>query len=66
MSRRSRTSVWLCGPSRRAHVSVTNQTAYVRDYELTILPGLDEEIVDPVIDVAPDGTDHAVAQCALG
>lgn len=42
-------------PGQRATISVLDQTAYIKDYELTIVPGRDEEIADPVIDVIKTG-----------
>jgi hypothetical protein len=39
----------------RGTLSVLDQTAYIKDYELTIVPGRNEEIADPVIDVIQSG-----------
>jgi hypothetical protein len=45
----------VVNPGHRATLSVLDQTAYVKDFELTIVPGRDEEIADPVIDVIQTG-----------
>ncbi|MEZ6016062.1 MAG: hypothetical protein R3F49_13160 [Planctomycetota bacterium] len=45
----------LVAPYERAECSVLDQTAYVRDFELTVLPDRQEEIVDPIIDVLQTG-----------
>jgi len=42
-------------PAQRATLSVLDQTAYIKDFELTIVPGRNEEIADPVIDVIQTG-----------
>ncbi len=39
----------------RANLSVLEQTAYIKDYELTLLPDLGQELADPVIDVLQTG-----------
>lgn len=40
-----------------ANVTLVEQTAYVKDFELTVLPDLQKEIADPVIDVLETGID---------
>lgn len=42
-------------PRALATVSMTNQIAYVADYELRVVQPGDQEILDPVIKVAEDG-----------
>ncbi|MHC4262686.1 MAG: hypothetical protein ACYSWX_09210 [Planctomycetota bacterium] len=38
-----------------SNIQAVEQTAYVKDYELTVLPDLQQEIADPIIDVLPTG-----------
>jgi hypothetical protein len=42
-------------PFQRAHLSIVEQVAYIKDYELKVLPEQDSEIADPVIDVVSSG-----------
>ncbi|MDA1265772.1 MAG: hypothetical protein O2816_11890 [Planctomycetota bacterium] len=42
-------------PRQRANVSVINQVAYVKDYDLVVVEPGAVEIVDPVIDVIQEG-----------
>lgn len=42
-------------PFQEAHLSVVEQVAYIRDYELKVLPDQSAEIADPVIDVVNHG-----------
>ncbi len=42
-------------PFQEASLSVIQQQAYIRDYELKVLPDLDAEVADPVIDVVDSG-----------
>ncbi len=42
-------------PAGRASISTIEQTAYIKDFELTILPDLNKEIADPTIDVLQTG-----------
>lgn len=41
--------------AQEGEISVVNETAYVRDYQLTILPDLKQEVLDPVVDVVSEG-----------
>lgn len=45
----------IVNAGHRGTLSILDQTAYIKDYELTIVPGRDEEIADPVIDVIQTG-----------
>jgi len=42
-------------PFQGAQLSVLNQTSYLKDYELKLLPDLNTEIADPIIDVINSG-----------
>ena len=42
-------------PFQEAMLSVLDQVAYVRDYELKVIPEQDAEIADPIIDVVDSG-----------
>ncbi len=42
-------------PFQQARLSILSSTAYVKDFELTILPDLETEIADPVIDIIHSG-----------
>ena len=42
-------------PFQRAQLSVLTQTSYLKDYELKLLPDLNTEIADPVIDIIQSG-----------
>ena len=42
-------------PGQRANLSVLNQVAYIKDYELVVVEPDEVEIADPVIDVVQEG-----------
>ena len=42
-------------PFQQAQLSLLNQTSYLKDYELKLLPDLNTEIADPVIDIIQSG-----------
>lgn len=46
----------LVNDGAAASIASMEQTAYVKDYELTVLPDLEQEVADPIIDVMQTGT----------
>ncbi|MEO0663151.1 MAG: hypothetical protein AAFZ87_16570 [Planctomycetota bacterium] len=40
-----------------ANIQLVEQTAYIKDFEITVLPDLHQEIADPIIDVLQTGID---------
>lgn len=45
----------VTSPFRRANLTAVDQVAYIKDFELIVLEEEQQEIVDPVVDVAQDG-----------
>ncbi|MEM9803611.1 MAG: hypothetical protein AAGA20_25060, partial [Planctomycetota bacterium] len=56
----------LTQPGAPASLFIGEQTAYVKDFELTVLPDTETEIADPVIDVVQTGTSIDVLAIPLG
>lgn len=56
----------LVVPGQRATLSVVDQTAYIKDYEVTVLPGQATEIADPVIEVLQTGLVLELDSAPLG
>jgi len=53
-------------PYQSANLRVMNQTAYIKDYEVVVLPGKDTELADPVIDVLETGLSLDMRGVPLG
>lgn len=45
----------LTRPFQKAELSVIDQQAYIKDYELKVLPDSNQEIADPIIDIVQSG-----------
>lgn len=53
-------------PAQRASLEVIEETPYIKDYELTVLPDQGVELADPVVDVVRAGTSVDLLAVPLG
>ena len=52
-------------PFQQASLSLLDQVAYIKDYELKVLPGQSSEVVDPVVDVVEHGVQLEIRAAPL-
>ncbi|MFT5287923.1 MAG: hypothetical protein ACI8TQ_004111 [Planctomycetota bacterium] len=45
----------ISNPYQESNLSLINKVAYVKDYEIKVLPGLENEVLDPVIETLRSG-----------